>query len=124
MRRATPRFARPPPPPRRRFASPNQRAFTIRFSESAVLFQQAGGLWCLSFRVANIRKTSLLKPKARAPPCARGDGGGGMARVCGGMFVHVGMHERLWGPGVRFGMPAAAAVDASLRRRVVESTDK
>ncbi|KAG2496209.1 hypothetical protein HYH03_005808 [Edaphochlamys debaryana] len=47
-----------------RFASPNKRSFTIRFSSHAVLFQRPeDGLWCLSFRLANIRKTSLISPQ-------------------------------------------------------------
>ncbi|PNH10296.1 ATP-sensitive inward rectifier potassium channel 1 [Tetrabaena socialis] len=50
-----------------RFASPNKRSFTIRFSSSAVLFQRnEDGLWCLSFRLANIRKHSLINPQASA----------------------------------------------------------
>lgn len=54
------------PRARTRFASPNRRAFTIRFSSSAVLFQRPeDGLWCLSFRLANIRKHSLINPQAR-----------------------------------------------------------
>lgn len=55
-----------------RFASPNKRSETIRFSSSAVLFQRPeDGLWCLSLRLANIRKTSLINPQVG------GDGGGG-----------------------------------------------
>ncbi|GLC59523.1 hypothetical protein PLESTB_001496500 [Pleodorina starrii] len=47
-----------------RFASPNKRSFTIRFSSTAVLFQRPeDGLWCLSFRLANIRKHSLINPQ-------------------------------------------------------------
>eukprot|EP00198_Chlamydomonas_reinhardtii_P000766 XP_001690101.1 inwardly-rectifying potassium channel [Chlamydomonas reinhardtii] len=47
-----------------RFASPNKRSETIRFSSSAVLFQRPeDGLWCLSLRLANIRKTSLINPQ-------------------------------------------------------------
>ncbi|GFR39598.1 hypothetical protein Agub_g58 [Astrephomene gubernaculifera] len=47
-----------------RFASPNKRSLTIRFSSSAVLFQRPeDGLWCLSFRLANIRKHSLISPQ-------------------------------------------------------------
>ncbi|KAG2444834.1 hypothetical protein HXX76_001575 [Chlamydomonas incerta] len=47
-----------------RFASPSKRSETIRFSSSAVLFQRPeDGLWCLSFRLANIRKTSLINPQ-------------------------------------------------------------
>ncbi len=54
-------------PLRNRFASPNRRSFTIRFSSSAVLFQRhEDGLWCLAFRLANIRKSPLIHPQARA----------------------------------------------------------
>ncbi|MEW5302768.1 MAG: hypothetical protein WDW36_005516 [Sanguina aurantia] len=46
-----------------RFSTPVNRSQTIRFSSNAVLFRQEGGFWCLSFRVANIRKHSLLQPQ-------------------------------------------------------------
>jgi hypothetical protein len=48
-----------------RFAAPMPRASTIRFSTHAVLARHPGpgNLWALSFRLANIRKHSLLEPE-------------------------------------------------------------
>ncbi|GIL62473.1 hypothetical protein Vafri_16693 [Volvox africanus] len=49
-----------------RFSAPFKRASTIRFSSVMVCYQQpATGYWCLSLRVANIRKHQLLKPALR-----------------------------------------------------------
>ncbi|GLI71301.1 hypothetical protein VaNZ11_016442 [Volvox africanus] len=49
-----------------RFSAPFKRATTIRFSSVMVCYQQpATGYWCLSLRVANIRKHQLLKPALR-----------------------------------------------------------
>ncbi|GIM16380.1 hypothetical protein Vretimale_19042 [Volvox reticuliferus] len=49
-----------------RFSAPFKRASTIRFSSVMVCYQQpTTGYWCLSLRVANIRKHQLLKPTLR-----------------------------------------------------------
>ncbi|EFJ41660.1 hypothetical protein VOLCADRAFT_98369 [Volvox carteri f. nagariensis] len=49
-----------------RFSAPSKRASTIRFSSVMVCYQQpSSGYWCLSLRVANIRKHQLLKPTLR-----------------------------------------------------------
>ncbi|KAG1679940.1 hypothetical protein FOA52_007004 [Chlamydomonas sp. UWO 241] len=52
-----------------RFSAPLPKAKAIRFTKNMVLFQRdprdpaSGGHWVLSFRLANIRKHSLLKPE-------------------------------------------------------------
>ncbi|GAX76183.1 hypothetical protein CEUSTIGMA_g3627.t1 [Chlamydomonas eustigma] len=48
-----------------RFSAPLPKAQAIRFSTKAVLYQhqERQNLWCLSFRIANIRKHCLLSPK-------------------------------------------------------------
>ena len=53
-----------------RFAAPLPKAKAIRFSSTAVLFQHENhvGLWFLSFRMANIRKHSLLMPVVSTSP--------------------------------------------------------
>ncbi|PNH03921.1 ATP-sensitive inward rectifier potassium channel 11, partial [Tetrabaena socialis] len=49
-----------------RFSAPFKRATTIRFSSVMVAFRHpTSGHWCLSLRVANIRKHQLLKPSLR-----------------------------------------------------------
>ncbi|GAX84455.1 hypothetical protein CEUSTIGMA_g11875.t1 [Chlamydomonas eustigma] len=47
-----------------RFSAPLPKAKAIRFSTHAVLYQHQDhqNLWCLSFRIANIRKHCLLSP--------------------------------------------------------------
>ncbi|PNW74256.1 hypothetical protein CHLRE_13g591450v5 [Chlamydomonas reinhardtii] len=49
-----------------RFSAPYKRASTIRFSSVMVCNRHpASGHWCLSLRVANIRKHQILKPSLR-----------------------------------------------------------
>jgi hypothetical protein len=48
-----------------RFAAPSRRTATIRFSESAVVHQQNSGYWCISMRLANIRKHTLVQPEVQ-----------------------------------------------------------
>ncbi|KAG2448597.1 hypothetical protein HYH02_006488 [Chlamydomonas schloesseri] len=84
-----------------RFASPSKRSETIRFSSSAVLFQRPeDGLWCLSFRLANIRKTSLINPQVAlmlAVPLeghgSAGGGGGGAAAAAERGVAHFRFQE-------------------------------
>ncbi|GFR52224.1 hypothetical protein Agub_g14674, partial [Astrephomene gubernaculifera] len=48
-----------------RFSAPFKRASTIRFSSVMVCNRHASGYWCVSLRVANIRKHQILKPSLR-----------------------------------------------------------
>ncbi|KAG2443315.1 hypothetical protein HYH02_009382 [Chlamydomonas schloesseri] len=49
-----------------RFSAPYKRASTIRFSSVMVCNRHpVSGYWCLSLRVANIRKHQILKPSLR-----------------------------------------------------------
>ncbi|KXZ55309.1 hypothetical protein GPECTOR_3g443 [Gonium pectorale] len=65
-----------------RFASPDKRSFTIRFSSNAVLYQRPeDGLWCLSFRLANIRKHSLISPQISLMLALPAEGRGPLPRL-------------------------------------------
>ncbi|KXZ50139.1 hypothetical protein GPECTOR_17g775 [Gonium pectorale] len=48
-----------------RFSAPFKRASTIRFSSIMVCNRHPSGHWCVSLRVANIRKHQILKPTVR-----------------------------------------------------------
>jgi len=48
-----------------RFSAPFKRASTIRFSKTAVCHRHPSGYWCISLRVANLRKHQILQPSIR-----------------------------------------------------------
>lgn len=61
-----------------RFAAPMPKAKAIRFSSTAVLYQgDPASFWKLSFRIANIRKHSILQPEISLF-LAIPEGGGGL----------------------------------------------
>uniref|UniRef100_A0A7S3QX31 Inward rectifier potassium channel C-terminal domain-containing protein n=1 Tax=Dunaliella tertiolecta TaxID=3047 RepID=A0A7S3QX31_DUNTE len=48
-----------------RFSAPFKRASTVRFSKNAVVNRHPSGFWCISLRVANLRKHQILQPSIR-----------------------------------------------------------
>uniref|UniRef100_A0A7R9Z2D0 Inward rectifier potassium channel C-terminal domain-containing protein n=1 Tax=Chlamydomonas euryale TaxID=1486919 RepID=A0A7R9Z2D0_9CHLO len=48
-----------------RFSAPFKRAGSMRFSKTAVCHAHPSGHWCISMRVANLRKHQILQPSIR-----------------------------------------------------------
>eukprot|EP00798_Chlamydomonas_sp_ICE-L_P020355 gene20355-27120_t len=55
-----------------RFSAPFKRASTVRFSKNAVIHRHSSGYWCISMRVANLRKHQILQPSVRMVVTATG----------------------------------------------------
>lgn len=48
-----------------RFSAPYKRAETMKFTKCAVVHRHHSGYWCLTFKVANIRKHQILNPAVK-----------------------------------------------------------